>query len=120
MTNQIAEPTTALQFVIEAAIKVKGWNAMKIGYSVRSTYRWEIVEYQGSGRYFAPLTNPSDAWLILEQLVCHACVEINDYCSIKSIWKCEELESSELPECLRADGIDPLKALMVWAAWRWL
>ena len=119
MNYQIAEPTTALQFVIEAAIKVKEWKRDDI----------EHYELQGITTFhkdgiesFSPLSNNSDAWLILDKLMSRKLqVDIIQYKHGYAIaLDGESLFQEDIPECLRADGIDPLKALMVWAAWRWL
>jgi len=120
MQNQIAEPETALQFVIEAAIKVKEWQREDIDVKDRDYCPFAVWGREDL-EYFDPLST-TDAWLILEKFISvgrthivfgnggYGWVEFDNKVSMQHT----------LPECLRADGIDPPKALMVWAAWRWL
>ena len=115
--NTQAEPTTAQEWVIEAAIKINGWDRDDIYCNGLSCYRSEVIEG------FSPLTNDSDAWVVMAELIKAKGFQLwyaLEIPNVSTARKASFLSYQDLPACLRADGIDPLKALLVYAAVRWL
>lgn len=123
----MTEPQTALGWVIECAMKVKGWDQRFI-----QGFELGHIDYRDDNNWcyycgdmfnnFGPLTNDADAWAVMEKLM-----KMQGF----TMWHTFDMPRvstsayppvcyETIPACLRADGIDPLKALLVYAPVKWL